>query len=174
MPHFHWKFSRLMFFRRWKDHLLNFMILTNMASSTLLAHIRRYAWFHYWSNRQTKKLSLLLSMSEGGLLHAFIKWLLSFLKDRTLYVVVNGVTSSTTVDTSSAVPQCSVLAPYLFSALMRSLHPALPTAKIMKFADVTLLCPYQRHTLLEDLARIWNRNEEHDSTVSWSWSRSKW
>ena len=96
--------------------------------------------------------SLLQTLSEGGLPFTFIKWIQSFLKDRKQYVVVNGATSSTTVDVSSGVPQGSVLAPYLFASHMRSLLPALSTTKLVKFADdVTLLCPYQRNTSLDEV-----------------------
>ena len=121
--------------------------------------------------------SLLLTLARGGLPVPSIEWIQSFLQDRKQYVMVNGVASTSTVDVSSGVPQGSVLAPYLFASHMGSLFPALSSTKIVKFADdVTLLCPYQQSTVLDELFSLEMTNMTtwcHDHGLTLNDSKTK-
>lgn len=91
-------------------------------------------------------LSLLKTMSAGGMPRKFISWLRSFLTGRSQKVVFQGMISSNTENVTSGVPQGSVLAPYLFASHVGSLEPLHSNTRLIKFADdITLLLPHVSH-----------------------------
>ena len=81
---------------------------------------------------------LIHSLHQANLPLHFIKWCISFLKDRQQRVRIDFSTCSTLRIASSGVPQGSVIAPYLFCVHMASLQPASPTAQMTKYADDVL------------------------------------
>ena len=147
------------------------------GSSTLLAHIS----IHDFVTRQLdvpstlgvalvafdlKKafdslshLCLLNSLSRLDLPSSFMKWIQSFLQDRSQVVFFNGFKSSTIVPVTSGVPQGSILAPYLFAVHMRSLSPSSNKAKMLKYADdVTVLLPFRKSDSIAEAVENETRN----------------
>ena len=96
-------------------------------------------------------LCLLNTLSRLDLPSSFLKWIQSFLQDRSQVVFFNGYRSSTIVHVTSGVPQGSILAPYLFAVHMSSLSSSSPKAKMIKYADdVTVLIPFRRRDSIAD------------------------
>lgn len=104
-------------------------------------------------------LCLLNTLSQHGLPSGFIRWVQSYLLNRTQRVVFNGSESSHLIYASSGVPQGSVLAPYLFALHMGSLSPKSSATKMIKYADdVTLLIPFRKDDSVVDLVESETRS----------------
>ena len=80
---------------------------------------------------------VLVKMHEYGVRGNTLKWIESFLHDRSQTVVLNG-TASDPIPVSSGVPQGSVLGPLLFLAYINDL-PHNISSKVRLFADDTAI-----------------------------------
>ena len=78
---------------------------------------------------------LIHKLSSVGLQRNILKWIKSFLTNRTQQVVLNGRKSST-VPVTSGVPQGSVLGPLLFSIFIND-FPSIVSSPTFMFADDT-------------------------------------
>ena len=67
-----------------------------------------------------------------------LKWFHSYLKDRSQYVVFNGIHSDV-INLSTGVPQRSILGPFLFIIYMNDIHTAINSFKAVLYADDTNL-----------------------------------
>lgn len=97
---------------------------------------------------------ILLKIHEYGIRGNTLKWVKSFLDNRSQSVVLNGTTSDA-IPVSSGVPQGSVLGPLLFLAYINDL-PQNISSKVRLFADdtavyLTLTSANQSVTLQNDL-----------------------
>ena len=106
---------------------------------------------------------LLLKMHTYGVRGQTLKWIKSFLDNRTQSVLLNG-TSSEAIPVPSGVPQGSVLGPLLFLAYINDL-PENVNSKVRLFADDTaiymsLTSLNQSATLQNDLntLELWEKN----------------
>ena len=93
-----------------------------------------------------------------GIRGRLIKWLVSFLSNRTQTVVVEGVHSSV-VDVLSGVPQGTVLEPVLFLIYLCDIEEVVENSLISSFADDTRLLKEIRVNddqgkLQEDLSNV--------------------
>ena len=87
---------------------------------------------------------LLNFLSNCGLNHGFLRWLLSYLSLRPTNVKIMN-TFGPTVVTPSGVPQGSVLGPVLFAAYMGSINFPATNIKCVKYADdVSIIEPLSR------------------------------
>ena len=73
-----------------------------------------------------------------GINGELLKWIKSFLTDRTQNVVVNGKTSHT-MEVISVVPQGSVLGPLIFLILLEDIDSNVDYSKVRSFADNTVV-----------------------------------
>ena len=91
-----------------------------------------------------------------------LKWLISYMKERVQYVVINGCASST-LGVSCGVPQGSVLGPLLFLIYMNDFPLACNSSSPILFADDTnmTLSHIDLHTLIN------NANEEMARVAKW-------
>ena len=107
----------------------------------------------------------LLKKLEGyGIQGNLLKWLGSFLKNRTQYVSINEASSSTTTVTSG-VPQGSVLGPILFIYYINDMPDAIQSS-LKIFADDTKI--YTPVTSTEDKNKLQNSlNELTDWSDKW-------
>lgn len=104
-------------------------------------------------------LCLLNTLSRLNLPSSFLKWIQSFLQDRSQVVFFNGFMSSSIVPVTSGVPQGAILAPYLFAAHMGSLSPSSNKAKMIKYADdVTVLLPFRKSDSIAEAVETETRN----------------
>ena len=83
-----------------------------------------------------------------------LKWFHSYLKDRSQYVVFNGIYSDV-INLSTGVPQGSILGPLLFIIYMNDIHTATNSFKAVLYADNTNLispiCSFNsQHSLNHD------------------------
>ena len=83
-----------------------------------------------------------------------LKWFHSYLKDRSQYVVFNGIYSDV-INLSTGVPQGSILGPLLFIIYMNDIHTATNSFKAVLYADDTNLispiCSFNsQHSLNHD------------------------
>ncbi len=107
---------------------------------------------------------LLYKIAKYGINHQILKWIESYLDNRTQYVTVKG-NSSTLHKVTSGIPQGTVLGPLLFVIYINDLPNNILT-NIYMFADDTKLfnvitSPLDKQTLQDDLYTI----------MSWS---TKW
>lgn len=81
---------------------------------------------------------LLMKLCKSGFSPALIKWLKSYLTERTQKVLVNGLLSDSII-VSSGVPQGSHLGPILFTLFINDLPPVIQFSKVLLYADDTKL-----------------------------------
>ncbi len=105
---------------------------------------------------------LLLKLSHYGIRGKTLKWVKSFLDNRTQSVVVNG-SQSASIPVPSGVPQGSVLGPLLFLAYINDL-PQNVQSRVRLFADdtavyLTIATQQDSQTLQDDLLalEIWEQ-----------------
>ena len=69
----------------------------------------------------------------------FVSWFRNYFENRTQFVKVGNIKSSLK-SVPSAVPQGSVLGPFLFSMLAGSFVPSINDCKVVKYADDFTIC----------------------------------
>ena len=89
------------------------------------------AFDHVWQK------GLLAKLPMFGLHHTLIKWILSFLSDRSIAITVNGYLSNPH-STNSGVPQGSVISPIPFILFINDMLSSTPSS-IFSFPDDTYL-----------------------------------
>ena len=84
-------------------------------------------------------VGVLYKLGEYGICRELLAWLASYLKDRSIQVVVGGMTSKRHI-VRSGVPQGSVLGPLLFLVYVNDLEDFLPAGvELAVYADDTTL-----------------------------------
>ena len=83
-----------------------------------------------------------------------LKWFHSYLKDRSQYLVFNGIYSDV-INLSTGVPQGSILGPLLFIIYMNDIHMATNSFKAVLYADdtnfISPICSFNsQHSLNHD------------------------
>lgn len=84
-----------------------------------------------------------------------LKWISSFLSERSQRVVVNGVCSPW-VSVPSGIPQGSVLGPLLFTMAIDSIKPVCRNTSLVKYADDLLFLHFVRKSVDDNLQNEWN------------------
>ena len=100
-----------------------------------------------------------------GISGNLLKWIKSFLNNRTQKVVIDGATS-TPADVQSGVPQGTVLGPVLFIIYMNDLNEVIKNSLLKCFADDSKLImsiknPEDRTKLIEDLKAVLKWTEDN-------------
>ena len=110
-------------------------------------------------------ISLLQTLSRAKFPKPFVKWIQSFLTQRTQKVIFQGNSSSKEVTVTSGVPQGSILAPFLFAAHVGSLKAVHSQTVLIKYADdFTFLIPCERSKEALFLSHV---NSEISHIKSW-------
>ena len=173
-----------------KDHIMNYLTRYNLISpyqfgftpgrscTTQLLHVLDYLTKHLDNGYSIEMIyldfrkafdsvphqRLIHKLSSIGLQGNILKWIKSFLTNRTQQVVLNGRKSST-VPVTSGVPQGSVLGPLLFSIFINDL-PSIVSSPTFMFADDTKIFRVIRNE--EDhLALQKDLNLLHEWSLQW-------
>ena len=94
---------------------------------------------------------LLRTLQNSQLPTNFVRWIRSFLDQRSQRVMFHGSRSDEEAKVTSGVPQGSILAPYLFAAHVGALKPQLEQSLMIKYADdIVILFPFKSTDELAD------------------------
>jgi len=105
---------------------------------------------------------LLLKLERYGFNEKIVKWVESFLSNRTQHVVVNGALSLAAI-ILSGVPQGSVLGPLLFILFINDMESCVNHSKIRFFADDTRMLKHI--SSCEDTVEL---QEDLDNVIQWA------